>query len=288
MVRGSSAGRLEGRVSVVTGAARGQGRSHAVALAREGAAVVACDLAEPIATVPYELATPADLDETVRRAAEAGRGVNGPGALAVKADVRSSADMRRVVATALEEFGRVDHLVANAGICSYATLAAMTDEIWQDTIDVNLTGCANAIRAVVGPMTAQGFGRIVVTASGAARTGMQNLSHYSASKWGVVGLVKSAALELGAHGITVNAVLPATVETDMVVHEAAFRLFRPHLEHPTVEDLQAVLRTFNPMGVPWVQPEDITRAVLFLLEDDARYVSGATIDVSAGASAKYQ
>jgi SDR family mycofactocin-dependent oxidoreductase len=279
----SSVGRFDGRVSVVTGAARGQGRSHAVALAREGAAVVVCDLAEPIATVPYELATPADLDETVRLVEEAGGR-----ALAVKADVRSSADMRRVVATAVEELGRVDHLVANAGICSYATLAAMTDEVWQDTIDVNLTGAANAIRAVIEPMTAQGFGRIVVTASGAARTGMQNLSHYSASKWGVVGLVKSAALELGAHGITVNAVLPATVQTDMVVHEAAFRLFRPHLEHPTVEDLQAVLRTFNPMGVPWVQPEDITRAVLFLLEDDARYVSGATIDVSAGASAKYQ
>jgi SDR family mycofactocin-dependent oxidoreductase len=282
-------GRFEGRVAIVTGGARGQGRAHAVALAAEGAAVAVCDLGGPegvgaqIASVPYGLGTADDLAETGRLLAE-----TGTAHLVRRADVRSMADMDALVADTLAAFGQIDFLIANAGICSYSTLAAMTDDIWRDMIDVNLTGCANSMRAVIPHMIDRGRGRIVATASGAGRHGMANLSHYSASKWAVIGLVKSAALELAEHGITVNAVLPSTVDTEMVSHDAAARLFRPDLEHPTQDDLHAVLRRMNPMGITWLAPEEVTHGVLFFLGEEARHVSGSTLDIGAATNAKYQ
>jgi SDR family mycofactocin-dependent oxidoreductase len=282
-------GRFDGKVAIVTGAARGQGRAHALALAAEGAAVAVCDLAgaegvgAQIASVPYGLGTADDLAETGRLLAK-----TGATHLVRRADVRSMSAMHALVDATIGALGPVDFLVANAGICSYSTLAAMTDDVWRDMIDVNLTGCANSMRAVIPHMIERGSGRIVATASGAGRHGMANLSHYSASKWAVIGLVKSAALELAEHGITVNAVLPSTVDTPMVSHEAAARLFRPDLAAPTQDDLQAVLHRMNPMGITWLAPEEVTYGVLFFLGDEARHVSGSTLDIGAATNAKYQ
>ncbi len=286
-------GRFDGKVAIVTGGARGQGRAHALALATEGAAVVVCDIFDdgglgglhrPIASVPYGLATADDLAETGRLLATAG----GAPHLVRHADVRSMNAMAALADETITTMGQIDFLVANAGICSYATLAEMTDDLWRDMLDVNLTGCANSMRAVIPHMIGRRSGRIVATASGAGRHGMANLSHYSASKWAVIGLVKSAALELAEHGITVNAVLPSTVDTPMVSHDAAARLFRPDLADPTQEDLHAVLRRMNPMGITWLAPEEVTYGVLFFLGDEARHVSGSTLDIGAASNAKYQ
>jgi SDR family mycofactocin-dependent oxidoreductase len=270
-----------GRVAIVTGGARGQGLSHALAFARRGAAVVICDAPAPLATVAYPLSTEADLETAVTAVRDAGGRC-----LGVPADVRDSAAMQRVVAAAIAEYGRVDILAANAAICSFGRVAEMDDVMWDETIEVNLSGVFHALRSVVPAMTEQGYGRIVVTASMAARGGWENLGHYTASKWGVIGLVKSLALEVAAQGVTVNAVCPTSVNTPMMHNDAAYRAVRPDIENPTLEDALPGFTAANPIPVPWVDPSDITEAVLFLASDEARYITGESIAVSAGASAR--
>ncbi|HTW98544.1 MAG TPA: mycofactocin-coupled SDR family oxidoreductase [Acidimicrobiales bacterium] len=272
-------GKLDGRVALVTGAGRGQGRAHALALAASGAAVVALDVDGADTTAAYPLATASDLARTVELVEQAGGRAH-----AITADIRSSDEVDAAVSETLELFGRVDVLVANAAICACAPFGELDDEHFSDVIATNLTGTFHCLRAVVGPMTAQQFGRIVVVSSMTGRRGNPNLAHYCASKYAVIGLAKSLALEVAASGVTVNVMCPTSVDTTMVHNEANYRLFCPDLEHPTIDDVRPRFASLNPMGIPWIDPDVFTAAVLYLVEDDG-FVSGATLEVGAGISA---
>lgn len=273
-------GKFDGKVVLITGGARGQGRSHALAFAREGADVAFCDIAAQLDSVPYRMARPEDLDETVKLVEELDRRC-----VAVRADVRDQAQVQAFVDQARTELGRVDVLLANAGIFSFSTIAEMAEDKWQEMIDVNLTGVYHAMRAVLPIMIEQGSGRIIATSSTAGKMGFPNVGHYVATKWGVIGLVKSVAQEVGAHGITVNAICPTSVDTDMIQNEAAYRLFLPDAENPTREDAAPAFQTLNPIPVPWIEPIDISNAMLFLASDEARYITGETLAVAAGSTA---
>lgn len=274
-------GRFEDRVVIVTGAAKGQGRSHALAFAREGATVVLCDIAKQLDTAG-RMGTEAELDETAAMVSAAGAEC-----LSRVVDVRSDDDLHAIVAAAIERFGKVDVLVANAGIATYAPFEQLSATWWQEMLDINLGGVANAIRAIAAHMVARRSGRIVATSSAAAREGVPNASHYAAAKWGVIGLVKSAALEMGRYGITVNAVCPMSVDTDMCHNDATYRLFRPDLEDPSRADVSDTFAGLNAMDVPWLDTCDVTEAVLFLASDAARYVTGVAFDVAGGWNAKH-
>ena len=266
----------DGRTVLVTGAGQGQGRSHALAFAQRGANLVICDLAEQIPCAS-PMATPADLDETARMIESLGAQC-----LAVKADTRDPQQMRDLAAAAVERFGRIDVLLANAGIAAFGPVRDMPDDVWRDVVDVNLGGVAASIRAVVPQMIEQGSGRIVATASAVGREGGPNNANYAASKWGVIGLVKSLAIELAPLGITVNAFSPMSVSTDMCHNDLTYGLFRPDLESPTSADVRDTFASLNPMRVPWLELGDATEAVLFLASDEARYVTGTALDVAGG------
>ena len=268
--------RFDGRVALITGGARGQGRSHAVTLAREGADIVVCDIAEQIDSAPYPMGTEADLAETANQVESLNRRC-----MTIKADVRRLQEMQVVAERAISEFGHIDFLLANAGIASNSPVAEMSDQQWQEMIDVNLTGVFHSFRAVVPHMIERGFGRIVATASIVARMGAKNSGHYAAAKWGVVGLVKSLALEVAANGITVNAILPAGVNTDQIHNKSAYKLFRPDLDNPTREDVMPLFET----GPGLLEPEDVSNAILLLVSDDRGYFNGETLTLSAGLSA---
>ena len=265
-------GKLEGRVAVITGGARGQGRSHALALAREGADVVVCDIVEQMSSVPYDLATQADLDETARLVEDLDRRC-----VAVKADVSNSDQMREVAEKAMSEFGRIDILLANAGICTPEQAWEMSDEHWQQTIDTNLTGVWKSCRSVIPHMiSGERGGAIVITSSVAGLKGLQGLAHYAASKHGVVGLMRTLAIELAPYNIRVNTVHPTGVATGMLgIPESVFERF-PLLG----------AGSSNLLDVQVLQPEDISDAVLWLVSDDAKYVTGVTLPVDAGATTK--
>ena len=273
--------RFHDKVVLITGGARGQGRSHALHFAREGADVVVCDLSADISTVPYGLGTVEDLDET-RKLVEA----EGRRCLSLVADVRDGAQLGSVVEAAIAEFGRVDVLVANAGIAGISTIAEMSDDMWHNMLDVNLSGVFKAIRAVLPHMIERRRGRIVATSSIAGRLGAPNIGHYVAAKWGVIGLVKSTALEVADKGITVNAVAPTSVDTKMIQNEAFWRLFVTDIEEPTREQVEAAFATLHPMPVPWLAPADVSAAVLFLASDEAKYITGEVLPVAAGWNAR--
>jgi SDR family mycofactocin-dependent oxidoreductase len=273
--------RFRNQVVLITGGARGQGRSHALRFAAEGADIVVCDLAGPIASVGYPLPDPGDLAQTVREVEDTGRRC-----VSVVADVRSLASMKAVVGVALETFGQLDVLVAQAGICTVGAIAEIDEQTWSDTIDTNLTGVFNAIRAALPAMIERRHGRIIATASMAGRAGWENIGHYAASKWGVIGLVKSVALEVARFGITANVVCPSSVNTPMMLNDGAYRLFRPDLPDPTLEDALPAFTAVNVIPVPWAETADISAAVAFLASDDARYITGAALSVSAGVNAR--
>lgn len=270
-------GKFENKVALITGAARGQGRRHAELLAAEGCNICLVDACADFDPVPYALAGEADLEET-RAAVEAA----GVGALAIRADVRSAADMSGAVEKAIAQFGQVDFLLANAGVLSMASIATSTPEQWQICIDVNLTGAYNSIRAVLPHMIERRSGKIVATASIGSRIGGRHGLGYVASKWGLLGLIKTAAIEAGPFGITANAVCPTNTDTAMWKNDLINGLFRPDLESPTFADIEPIARQMHPMGIPHIEPEDVSRAILFLLSDDARYISGEALHVSAG------
>jgi SDR family mycofactocin-dependent oxidoreductase len=274
-------GKFDGKVVLITGGARGQGRSHALTFAREGADVAFCDIASQLDSVPYPMSKPDDLQETVRLVEDLDRRC-----VAVQADVRDRGQVDAFAEQARTELGRIDFLLANAGIFTFSTVAEMDDRTWQQMIDTNLTGVFNAMRAVLPAMIAQGYGRIVATSSMAGKMGFANVAHYCAAKWGVIGLVKSVAQEVAASGITVNAVCPTGVDTTMIQNEAAYRLFLPDAENPTREDAAPAFQSLNAMPVPWVEPSDISNAMAFLCSDEARYITGETIAVAAGQNAQ--
>lgn len=270
---------LLGQVAFITGGARGQGRSHAVTLASAGADIVIIDNLEDNPSLPVPMATQEDMDETRRMVEEHDRRC-----LTIKADVR---DLNQVIAAAdqaIAEFGKIDILLANAGIMSYAQISEMTSEVWQETMDVNLTGVFNAFRAVLPHMIKAGYGRVVATASGGAKIGFSNVGHYCASKWGVVGLVKSAALEVAQHGITVNAICPTNVNSGMIRNDYVERLFLPGIENPSEDQIEKAY-VINPMGVPWLEPSDVSHVVRFIVNPATRYTTGETFGPLAGSGA---
>lgn len=272
-------GQLEGRVALVTGGARGQGRSHALALAAEGATVVVCDIAEQIPTVAYPMPTPEDLTATVTAIRAAGGLAEG-----VVVDVRDSAAVTALVDRIVAEHGSLDILIANAGITGFSPVVDISDETWHDMIETNLSGAFFCIRAALPHMTRAGYGRIVAISSGAGRAGMANLGHYGASKWGLIGLTKTVAIENGRSGITANVVCPTTVATPMVVNDSTLALFCPDVEAPTLEDARPRFEALSPLGIPWLEPEDVTRAVMYLVADPG-VISGTVLEVNLGTSA---
>lgn len=273
-------GRVDGKVALITGAARGQGRSHALRLAEEGADIIALDICADLDTTLYAGATSDDLATTTKLVEELDRRI-----IARQVDVRDSAGLTAAVDEAVAEFGRIDIVVGNAGISTFGLSWELSDEVWQEMIDINLTGVWKTTRAAIPHMLARGAGgSIILTSSVAGSTGVGLTAHYSAAKHGVVGLMKSLAVELAQQGIRVNSVHPTTVETPMVDNPALFKLMVPTEENPTREQVCAVIQGLNAMKVPWVQPVDISNAVLFLASDEARYITGVQLPVDAGAT----
>jgi SDR family mycofactocin-dependent oxidoreductase len=273
-------GLLAGQVAVVSGAARGQGRSHALALAREGASIIALDACAPIATVPYPLPTKADLEETAGQVeALGGRVIHGV------VDVRDLAEMEQFIGDAVADLGRLDIVCANAGISTPSPTLEMPEETWQTTIDINLTGVWKTCRATVPHIVAGNRGGSVIITSSAATVMISgNIAHYTAAKHGLIGFMRVLAKELAPHRIRVNTLHPAGVRTPMVYNEPMYRLFRPDLENPGREDFEAAARSHNALGVPAVEPEDVSAAVVYLAAPSGRYVTGSTFMLDAGGS----
>ena len=247
-------------------------------LAQEGADIIALDLCGQVASVGYPLATPHDLDETARQVGALGRRV-----VAVQADVRDYPGLAKALDDAVAELGRLDIVSANAGILSHGTADALAEASWQDMIDINLTGMWHACKAAIPHLIAGGRGgSIVITSSDAGLKAYQNVAHYVSAKHGVVGLMRALALELAPHFIRVNSLHPSTVNTDMIQNEATYRLFRPDLQNPGPQDMAEAATAINALPIPWLEPVDISNAVLFLASDESRYISGVPLPVDAG------
>jgi (+)-trans-carveol dehydrogenase len=276
-------GRVEGKVAFITGAARGQGRSHAVRLAQEGADIVALDICTDVATVPFAGATEADLQETVKAVEALDRRI-----VAQQADVRDLAAVQRVVDEGLSQFGRIDIVCANAGIGSFGPALELTEEQWNTVVDVNLTGVWKTVKAAVPAMVERGEGgSVILTSSAAGLIAYPNLAHYTAAKHGVTGLMRVLAVELAPHMIRVNSVHPTTVDTPMVANPATYELFTGQ-QGLGREEAAEPMKALNALPIPWVEAVDISNAVLYLASDEARYVTGTTMVVDAGALAPYK
>jgi SDR family mycofactocin-dependent oxidoreductase len=271
-------GALDDKVACVTGAARGQGRSHTLALAAEGAAVIAVDACAPIGTVPYPLPTEADLHETAELVRAAGGRV-----VAVVADVRDGSGLAAAVADGVAEFGRLDIVCANAGISTPAPTMEMPEQVWQDTIDINLTGVWKTARATVPHIVRGGRGgSVIITSSAATEIISANIAHYTASKYGLIGLMKVMAKELAPERIRVNTIHPTGVQTPMILNESMYKLFRPDLMAPTRADFEESARSHNAMGIFALETADVSNAVLYLAGDSGRYITGTTLMLDAG------
>lgn len=274
-------GRVQDKVAFITGAARGQGRSHAVRLAGEGADIIAVDICEKLPTTPYEGSTPEDLEETVRLVEATGRRI-----VARKADVRDQASLDVAVEDGIAAFGKIDIVVANAGICEFGNMTEqITDEQWTTMIDIDLNGCWRTAKAAI-PQLNDG-GSIIMTSSGAGLRGFAGLSHYVTAKHGLIGLMRSMAQELGSRRIRVNCVNPTQVETTMLMNQSAFGMFRPDLDRDVSRDEFIDASTAGMLiPVPWIQPSDVSDAVLFLASDESRFVTSLALTVDAGAVSK--
>ncbi|MEU6643623.1 mycofactocin-coupled SDR family oxidoreductase [Saccharomonospora sp. NPDC046836] len=271
-------GRVSGKVALVTGAARGQGRAHAIRLAEEGADIIAVDLCGQIDSVPYAMGNAADLTQTAKEVEAFDRRIH-----TEAADVRDLAQLEAVVRRGEAEVGPIDVVVANAGIFSTEPSEAMSPRVWQDMIDVNLTGVWNTVRAIVPRMKERGQGgSIVMTSSTAGIKGFPTLAHYTAAKHGVVGLMKAWAVEFGPDRIRVNTVHPTSVDTPMIANETMYRLFRPDLDNPGKDDFGEVFKALHTLPERWVQPRDISNMVLFLASEESRYVTGMQMRVDLG------
>ncbi|MFI2230135.1 mycofactocin-coupled SDR family oxidoreductase [Nocardia testacea] len=277
-------GRVEGKVAFITGAARGQGRSHAVRLAQEGADVIAVDVCANVSgSDQIAPSTPADLAETADLIKGSGRRV-----ITEQVDVRDFDALRAAVDSGVEQLGRLDIVVANAGIGNGGeTLDKTSEADWTTMIDINLSGVWKSVKAAVPHLLSGGRGgSIVLTSSVGGLKAYPNTGHYIAAKHGVVGLMRSFAVELGAHSIRVNSVHPTNVDTPMFMNENTMKMFRPDLDNPGVEDFRVVAQLMHVLPVGWVEPVDISNAVLFLASDEARYITGLPMTVDAGSTLK--
>jgi NAD(P)-dependent dehydrogenase (short-subunit alcohol dehydrogenase family) len=275
--------RFKGRVALVTGAARGIGRAHAVALAREGCDLVLGDILEDLPDgTPYAKATQADMDATVE--AVKGHGVR---CLATKVDVADPDQAKSLVDQALGALGGLDFLVANAGITLEGPLMSLAPKTFDTVIRTNLHGVFHVMSPALRVMNAQKRGRIVVIGSGASKHAEKEAGAYVASKFALVGLVKTAALEAAGSGVTVNLVLPGPTDTEMMHSEQRLKEAVPDKPNPTREDYLQAKKDATPMGYAWVKPEDVAAATLFLLSDEARFISGDMLSVDAADCANW-
>ena len=273
------AGRVQGKVAFITGAARGQGRSHAVRLAEEGADIIAIDICSPMDSVDYPLATPDDLAETVRLVEALGQRI-----VATQADVRDFGAVEAAVNDGVAQLGRLDIVAANSGIFSAARMENLEENAWREIIDVNLTGAWHTAKATIPHLREAGGGAIVITSSVAGLRGAQNAGAYVASKHGVVGLMRSLALELAEDHIRVNTVHPAMVDTPIIQNPYMYEVYAPDLtpEERTKETMADRFGMSHALPLPWLESVDISNAVLFLASDEGRYVTGIAMPADAG------
>jgi SDR family mycofactocin-dependent oxidoreductase len=264
------AGRVAGKVAFITGAGRGQGRSHAIRLAEEGADIIAVDICRDYDTVPYAMATEGDLAQTVKAVEALDRRI-----VVTRADVRDAAVLRAAVDDGVAQLGRLDIVSANAGICTVQSWDEVTPAVWQDTLDTNLTGVWNTMVVSVPHLIAAGGGSIICTSSTAGIKGLPYLAPYVAAKHGVVGIARTMANELAIHKIRVNTVHPTGVDTPMGTGLGG-------LESLIGRDPNLGPIYMNTLPVEVVDPRDISNAVLFLASDEARYVTGLEFTVDAG------
>jgi SDR family mycofactocin-dependent oxidoreductase len=276
-------GRVEGKVAFITGAARGQGRSHAIRLAEEGADIIAVDVCEDIAGVPYVGATEEDLAQTVKAVEALDRRI-----VATKADVRDLDQLRAAVDDGVAQLGRLDIVSANAGIGAFPhPVQEIHEDIWADVIDINLTGVWRTTTVATPHLIAGNRGgSIILTSSAAGLQAYPNVAQYVSAKHGVVGLMRTLALELAPHMIRVNSIHPTQVDTPMIMNEATYGMFRPDLERATREDFEPASQAMNALPIPWVEAVDISNALLFLASDEARYITGVALPVDAGCLVK--
>jgi len=276
-------GRVEGKVAFITGAARGQGRAHAVRLAQEGADIIAVDICKQIDSVRIPLSTPEDLAETADLVKGHNRRI-----YTAEVDVRDYDALKAAVDAGVEQMGRLDIIVANAGIGNGGqTLDKTSEPDWTDMIDVNLGGVWKTVKAGVPHILAGGRGgSIILTSSVGGLKAYPHTGHYVAAKHGVVGLMRTFAVELGAQNIRVNSVHPTNVNTPLFMNEGTMKLFRPDLENPGPDDMKVVGQLMHTLPIGWVEPEDIANAVLFLASDEARFITGVTLPVDGGSCLK--
>jgi SDR family mycofactocin-dependent oxidoreductase len=271
-------GRVAGKAAFITGAGRGQGRRHAVRLAEEGADIIAVDTTRPVESVPYPLASAEDLAETARQVEALGRRI-----VTADADVRDLAALERAAEQGVAELGRIDIVLANAGISTFAPVLHMSEQTWQDMIDVNLTGVWKTVRAAVPHIVAGGRGgAVVITSSLAGVSPLENVGHYAAAKAGLVMLMKVMAKELAPHRIRVNTVHPTIVATEMVLNDVTYRLFRPDLESPGRKDFEEATAGMHALPVGSLDPDDVTNAILYFVSDEGRHVTGTAHLIDAG------
>ena len=276
-------GRVQGKVAVITGAARGQGRNHAIRLAEEGADIIGIDLCGPVGTVEYPLPGEDDLAVTVKEVEARGQRMLGR-----VADVRDADALRTVVDEGAALFGRIDIVLGNAGIATYRPATEITDAHWREMIDINLTGAWNICSATMRHIIDGGRGgAIILTSSTAGLRAIPNAAHYVAAKHGLVGLMRTLALELAPHRIRVNTIHPTSVNTPMLQNEPTYALFLPGRVDPTSADFARVAQSLNALPVPWAEPDDVSGAILYLVSDDGRLVTGSTFTVDAGQQVRW-
>ena len=276
-------GRVAGKVAFITGAARGQGREHAIRLAEEGADIIAVDVCGDIEGAPYPLATEADLDETAALVEKLDRRI-----VTAQADVRDLEALRDGLQQGMDELGRPDIVIANAGISGSPAPAALIEEAaWQTMLDINITGVWHTIKVAVPHMSDGRGGSIILVSSMLGLRGGGYMAHYASAKHAVVGLMNSLANELAPQWIRVNSIHPGNILTPMIDNEQFHRTLRPDLAEPTMADAAELIGHFHMLPVPYFEARAVSNAVLFLASDEAKYITGAALPIDAGATAKF-
>lgn len=284
----STGDRLKGKVAFITGAARGIGRATAIKLASEGANIVLLDIAQPVVSetiVSHEDLKPTtlqDLEEATRLVTQTGQR-----ALMIQADVRAYEAMVQSVERIVSEFGQIDIVVTNAGVVAWSPWIEMTPEHWQVVIDVNLTGTFNTLKAVTDHMVQRKQGCMITLSSVGGRQGVPGVANYASTKWAVIGLTKTLALELGPYNIRVNSVAPTAVNTPMFRSRGQARSTNPENPNASAVDQDIQVRGNHALPISALEPEDIANGIAFLCSDEARHISGLVLDIAAGGNARY-